>query len=64
MGKKADRRALNRRVEIAKRNLAHSTPLFNPRDSWTPRLKIGGVPAATLLEKQHQPVDNGYRYYW
>jgi hypothetical protein len=51
------RRLQKKKVEMAKRQVAHSTPLFNPRESWTPRKKVGGVPVAILHEKQHTDVE-------
>lgn len=60
--RKAARRANIRKTETAKRNLAHSTPLFNPREAWAPRKKVGGVPFGTLMDKQHQPYE--LQTYW
>lgn len=54
------RREHNRRLEAAKRSLAHSTPHFNPRESWTSRKKVGDVPVCILNEKQHQYPDDGH----
>lgn len=53
------RRANNRRLEVAKRALAHSTPNFDPREAWSSRKKVNGVPHGTLMHKQHQ-----YDHYW
>ena len=64
MSKKAQRRAANRKIELAKRAVAHSTPLFNPRESWTPRKKVGGVPMETLLAKQHQTSHQSWWYHY
>jgi hypothetical protein len=47
------RKENNRKLEMSKRAIAHSKPLFNPRESWSPRLKVGGVPVATLDNKEH-----------
>lgn len=50
-------RRLERRVQVerAKRNVAHSKPHFTPREAWSPKLKIQGVPVEVLNEKQHKP---------
>lgn len=53
------RRIQKKKLEKAKREFAHSTPIFDPRESWTPRKKVGGVPVATLQQKQHSTPD-----YW
>jgi hypothetical protein len=50
---RAQRKDQKRKLELSKRALAHSTPLFNPRDPWAPRLKVGGVPVSTLDDKEH-----------
>jgi hypothetical protein len=56
-------RMQKKKLELAKRAVAHSKPRFNPREAWGPRLKIGGVPVSTLDDKQH--VDEHlYRRFW
>ena len=57
------RRLQKKKVELSKRRVAHSTPLFNPRESWTSRKKIGGVPVDVLDKKQHQLNQGNYRYW-
>lgn len=63
MGKKTERRARNRKLETAKRNIAHSTPNFDPRESWTSRKKVGGVPVCVLDAKLHN-YHHYHRYHW
>jgi hypothetical protein len=59
------RRLQNQKVEKAKRQIAHSTPLFNPGEPDTSRKKVGGVPVVTLDNKQHNPVQGGRNYrFW
>ncbi|SAL03495.1 hypothetical protein AWB81_06433 [Caballeronia arationis] len=53
-------RTQKKKLELAKRAVAHSTPRFNPREAWGPRLKIGGVPVSTLNDKQ-RVIDRFYR---
>jgi hypothetical protein len=53
-------RTKKKKLELAKRAVAHSKPRFDPREAWGPRLKIGGVPVSTLDEKQ-QVIDRFYR---
>lgn len=50
---RAQRQKHKRQLELSKRNVAHSTPLFDPRGAWTPKLKVGGVPVDTLDHKEH-----------
>lgn len=57
------RRLQKKNLEMMKRQVAHSTPFFNPRETWTSRKKVSGVPVATLDNKQHQPPQ-GSRRWW
>jgi hypothetical protein len=56
------RRLQKKNLEKMKRQVAHSLPLFNPRESHTPREKVGGVPVSTLDNKQHKTRST--RWWW
>jgi hypothetical protein len=47
------RRLQKKQLEAMKRAVAHSKPRFDPRESWSSRKKVGGVPLCTLENKQH-----------
>jgi hypothetical protein len=47
------RRIQKKKLELSKRAAAHCKPHFTPRESWTSRKKVGGVPMAILDHKQH-----------
>jgi hypothetical protein len=57
------RRLQKKKVELSKRRVAHSTPHFQPRESWTSRKKAGGVPVCVLDNKQHKPNQGNYRWW-
>lgn len=61
-----ERRMQKRKVEAAKRAVAHSKPHFDPRESWSTKRKIGGVPVSVLACKQRSvPYDAyGYRFWF
>ncbi len=58
------RRLQKKKVELSKRRVAQSTPLFNPRESWTSRKKVSGVPVCMLDKKQHQPPQGDRRWWY
>jgi hypothetical protein len=57
------RRLQKKKVELSKRRVAHSTPLFHPRESWTSRKKVNGVPVSVLDHKQHLPAQGSGRWW-
>lgn len=56
-------RQQKKKLELSKRRVKQSKPFFNPRESWTSRKKVSGVPVCMLDKKQHQPDQGNYRYW-
>ena len=59
------RRIQKRKLESAKRAVAHSTPHFTPREAWTAKRKVGGVPLSVLAGKQRSVAYDAYGFrFW
>lgn len=57
------RKAGKRKLELAKRAFAHSVPYYQPRESFTSKLKLGGVPVSTLANKEPSfMLDRNWRH--
>lgn len=64
MANKRQRKEINRKREKAKYQVATSTPQFNPRESWSSRQKVGGVPVSILDEKEHHFRNSSWYTRW
>jgi hypothetical protein len=56
-------RLQKKKLELSKRRVKQSKPFFSPRESFTSRKKVGGVPVSTLDNKQHQPPQGSGRWW-